>query len=375
MSEDADVRTRLSAASERYRGARSAIDPHSIEELEEVADALRQVRRIFDTYEDRATGSGDYGGYVAFRSTIENFVEELPADLPERDAFETMGERVDQRRLSESDFDAGRDALEPARDLVDALEELREAANELRAARTAVTRRLDELEEAIAAEARLLELDERDLAAPVDEIRDPIERYNQAVATDFQGYLRSAPAASVFALLDMGDRYPLVDLGTPPKRLHEFVRRTVPEQTVHELLEYADFSRSKLQHYVDDAGAFKAAVATERTYLERLSADPFQIEWPPRPAAELRWRLGEVRSLIDRFAEEETIASLRAVMDLTRDHEEFDRMREIAVARAELSERDLERLVAGEVESTRDRLQEQRRHLENALEEAPEPDR
>lgn len=373
MSDPAESLDRLDQAEREYAAAADALAPHDPDEIEELADRLREIDRIFETYEDRATGSGDFGGYVAFRSTIESFVETLPEDLPHRDALEVMGERVDKRRLSERDFEAAREALAPARDRVEALERYRRAIDDVQEARTAVGRSIRELGAEIEKHERLLELGDLDLDAPVERIRDPIDAYNQAVADAFQSYLRSAPASEVLDLFGLTHEFPLVGMPAPPQELHDYVTRSVPELTVHDLLEYAEYSTSKLSHFVDDAQAFRAAVATEQTYLERLSPRAFQVAWPPPTADRLRWELRELRAVVGRFAGEGVIGRLRDVEAVVRDRERFDELQEVAAARDGMSPADRRRLATGEVKADRDAAIERRDRLREALDEAPDP--
>ncbi|MFW5918187.1 MAG: DUF7118 family protein, partial [Haloferacaceae archaeon] len=111
--------------------------------------------------------------------------------------------------------------------------------------------------------------------------------------------------------------------------------------------------------------------ATHRTYLERLSADPFTLAWPPVPAGELRFRARELRSLVARFAPAETVARLREVRDLPRT-EEYERLRTVATALSELDEHQRERLASGAVERDLERARQRREEIEAALAKTPE---
>jgi hypothetical protein len=136
------------------------------------------------------------------------------------------------------------------------------------------------------------------------------------------------------------------------------------------LLEYADYSASKLDHYVEDPGALRARVATHRTYLERLDADPFTLAWPPVPAAELRFRTRELRPLVATFAAEETVARLRDVRELPRTAE-YDRLQTAATAIAELDETQRERVASGAVARDLEQARTYRSDIEEALESFP----
>lgn len=137
-----------------------------------------------------------------------------------------------------------------------------------------------------------------------------------------------------------------------------------------ELLEYAGYSNSKLGHYVEDPAAFQRCVAANETYLQRLDAEPLTVGWPPPTAADLRWWAGAAESVVRRFADEAVVATLRTVRELTHTAE-YEALREAAVARAALDDRERERLRAGAVESDRAAARETRDLLETALEEYP----
>jgi len=129
------------------------------------------------------------------------------------------------------------------------------------------------------------------------------------------------------------------------------------------LLEYADYSTSKLSHYVDDADLLKRRVATNRTYLERLSADPLSVGWPPEPAETLRFRIEELLGLVGTIADDATVSTLREIRELTRD-EEYERLREAARADAELTETQRRKLERGDIEEERSAAREELERLE-----------
>lgn len=122
------------------------------------------------------------------------------------------------------------------------------------------------------------------------------------------------------------------------------------EESIPTLLEYADYSSSKLSHYVDDPGALRTAVAVHRTYIERLDGEPLTLDWPPAAGEELVYEIDELIPLVSRVAGDETVATLRSVRDLARS-ESYERLRRAAAVRDALDEPELdllERGVAGE---------------------------
>ncbi|MFB6168112.1 MAG: hypothetical protein ABEJ43_04620 [Haloferacaceae archaeon] len=358
---------RVERLAEEAQRAREAVADVGEDRIAAVADAHDRAVSLLDRYEERATGTGDFEAYVEFQSRFLDLVEDLDEDLPAHDAFETAGEAMDRRRLRERDFDTAREALAEAveyRDMLDrreeAAERVRTARHDAREVRDAVTERIETLE-------RTLRLGDADLDAPVERLRAPVTAYDEAVREAFDSLYREASARDLFDLIDRTRAFPLVDFRRPPRDVREYVREyAAGDHPVPDLLEYADYSASKLEHYVDDPGALRAKVATHRTYLERLDAEPLTVGWPPPEASRMRWLGEELVAVVGRFADEETVARARAVRDLPRETE-YERLREAAVARAELDERERERLQSGEVEAELAALREARGRLDEVL--------
>jgi exonuclease VII small subunit len=316
------------------------------ERVEAAADGYRTAIRVLDRYEEDATGTGDFESYVRFESEFDAATN-VDEDVPAGDAFEAADEAADKRRLSTEDFEAAREALEPAGEYVDLLERRDEAIDAYRRARHDAREARDELAEHVSDLERIEEHADVDLDAAVEELEEPIEAYNEAVEADFETLLKAESAREVFDVLETAERYPLVEVDRPPADLREYVaEHAAGEEPLRTLLEYADYSPSKLDHYVEDPGALRTAVAVHRTWIDRLDCEPFRVEWPPKPAEELRYRIKELTPIVSRFADEETVALLRAVDDLTRS-EEYESLREAATVRAELDDEELSLLVSG----------------------------
>jgi hypothetical protein len=362
-----DAIERLRTARETVESAEAAVDRHGRDQLEAVESAYETTTQLLERYEDTATGTGDFQSFVTFQDEFATAVEGLDDDLPRRDAFEEALDAVDQRRLSESDFATARQALAPAKELADVLEREREARTELREAEREAKRRLQDIDDAIAERERLVELGEADLDAPVERLRDPIEAYNESVVAAFTDYRTEVSARELLEFAASAAHYPLVDVQTPPADLVEYVEsHAAGTETVPRLLELADYSPSKLDHYVDDATALKRAVATRQTYLDRLDGSALQLDWPPGPAAELRRRCEERITLVSRVASEDVVATLRTVRELTWD-DEYERLRTAAVALDELDAEGRERLASGSVADELAALREERETLQAAL--------
>lgn len=367
----ADPVARLERADEDRREARERVERVGADDLRALREALADLREVFARYEERAVGDEDFAAFIEFQDRIARFTNELPDDLPERDAFEDVDDMLQRRRLTERDFERARERLTEAEDALAPLEALEDARDRYREARRDVRRRLDEVDEEIADLERLERLGEADLDAPVGRLREPIEAYDAAVREAFRAFKADASARAVLDLVATTAHYPLVPLPEAPERLREYVRsREAGAEPIPTLLEYADYSRSKLDHYVADAGALKRHVATNRTYLERLDAEPLTVGWPPPEAGVLRWQCDERIAVVGRFAPD-LVADLRTVRDLSR-RDDYDRLRDAAVARAQLTDDERERLRSGAVEAALREAREARERLRDALEAYPD---
>ena len=362
--ETAERVERLAGEEER---ASEAVADVGEDRIAAVADAHDRAVSLLDRYEGRATGTGDFEAYVEFQTQFLELVEDIDGDLPAHDAFETAGEAMDRRRLRERDFETAREALTEAAEYRDLLDRREEAEERHRTARHDAREVRDAVDEAIEALERTLGLADADLDAPVERAEEPIRAYDEAVREAFDAYRREASARDLFGLIERTRAFPLVEFRRPPRDVREYVREyEAGEHPVPDLLEYADYSASKLDHYVDDPGALRAKVATHRTYLERLDAEPLTVGWPPPEAEELRWLAGELVAVVGRFADEETVARARAVRDLPRETE-YERLRRAAVARSELDGDERERLRSGAVASDLESLREARERLDGVL--------
>ena len=193
-------------------------------------------------------------------------------------------------------------------------------------------------------------MSDANLDADVDRLREPVVEYNEAVLETFHSFYRSESARAVFDFLERADRTPFVDVDVPPADLREYVdEHAAGEEPLAELLEYADYSTSKLDHYVDDPGALRTAVAVHRTYIERIDGEPFTLAWPPKPGEELAYVIDELVPLVSRFADEETVATLRSVRKLARSGE-YEELRRAAEVRETLDDEELELLRSGAID-------------------------
>jgi hypothetical protein len=371
MTDDATLRSDLASASDRYERAVAAVDEIGEDELRRLREAHAELTTTLDEYEEEAIGSGDFQEFIEFQGKVGTFTEELPDDLRHRGTFEDLDDHLQQRRLTESDYAKAREMLAPIAEEVARLDE-RAAAREAYAdARAAVQRRLSTVEDEIGDRERLLELGRADLDAPTERLREPIAAYDEAVTDAFETFKRDASARDVLSLAAKTQRFPLASLPEPPDPLLEYVTdHAAGSESITTLLEYSEYSRSKLDHFVDDPDDLARIVGRRQTYLRRLDADPLCVGWPPPRASMLWWRCRELIQVVDRFAPAEVCELLRTVRALTRE-DDYERLRTAAVARAELTDEELTRLRDGTVESELESFRAERERLESALSEYP----
>ena len=351
----------------------AAVEEIGEERLDTLSDAITDCRRLLDRYDDRATGTGDFAGFVEFRANLDGLVEGLSEKLPRRDTFESIAEIFEKKRLNEGDFERAREELERAAEPLSRLERRRAARERYRTARREARERLEELDAEIEELERLRGLSELDFEVPIERFREPIEAYDSAVREAFERFIQEESARTVLVLLSTTRHYPLVRFEAPPASLREFIdSHPEGEESIPTLRSYAEYTRSKRDHYVENVRAFERAVVTERTYLERLDADPLAIGWPPPPATELRWKIRELSSIVSRIADEEPIVRLRRVRELTRDAR-YEDCRRIAEARNELSADRFRQLRDGSIETELRAVRDRRDRLAEALGTLTEP--
>ncbi|MBP1921033.1 hypothetical protein J2751_000016 [Halorubrum alkaliphilum] len=359
---------------ERYDGLRrveSRIADLGEGRVEAAADAYRRAHRVLDQYEEDAVGSGDFKSYVQFEGAFANATS-VDDDALAAEAFAAADDAVDKRRLSGSDFAAAREALDPAEAYVDLLTERDDAGDDYRAARKAARDAHDDLADRLSELQEVADMADADLDADVERLRDPVEEYNESVREAFRTFYRSASAREVLDFVERADDTPFVDIDLPPPDLREYVDEYgAGEEPLPTLLEYADYSNSKLDHYVDDAGALRTAVAVHKTYLNRIDGEPLTIDWPPAPGDELSYEIDELIPLVSRIADNETVATLRSVRDLARS-DEYERLRRAAEVRHALDPPELALLDSGAID---DRVREAERTLELVEDVLAETDR
>ncbi|MEF8812736.1 MAG: hypothetical protein V5A55_02840 [Halovenus sp.] len=369
--EAADRLAALETTHERLETARDRLTDYDEADIEELADAYQAFASLLDRYEEDVTGDdGDAKTIIEFQSQVHKVMGDISGDVLFAERFEECDEYLQKKWFKKSDFEHVREVLEPAAELVGRLEERDAARREYREARERVRKRSLELSQEIRERERLTRLGDADLDAPTERVRDPIETYNDAVREAFASFKRTASARAVVEFVDASQAYPLAAFPEPPAELHSYICSEPPgTEPIATLLEYADYSRSKLDHYVDDPGRLKHALSGHRTYLERLDAEPLTVSWPPPPGDVLPWRCRALTAVVNRL-DPAVVEQLRAVAALPRETD-YDRLRDSALAAAELSERERERLQSGVVETELEEARAARQRLDEGLETYP----
>ncbi|AEN06487.1 hypothetical protein [Halolamina sp.] len=358
----------LRAARNEHEAITEEIASYGEDLVKAVDDAVDEALGLLSRYEDSATGTGDFEAYLELQSRFVELVEGLPENIPERECFETANDALDQRTISERDMQRAREALSDAADVAALLEQREAAQQRVTDAEHAISERLTAVEERLTELERLRELDEVDLTAPTEELTEPIAEYDKAAVAAFEAYHREASARELFAFVRTTRVYPLVDFEQPPSDLIDYLdTHAVGEEPLPKLLTYADYSQSKLDHYVEDTTTFRTTVPVHRTYLDRLGPEPLTVGSPPPEAEALRYRSRELVSVLGRFADDETVERARTLDSLTR-QEDYDRLRTAAVAEAELTAEQRDALRAGEVGQEYEALQAEYDRLSALLE-------
>ncbi|MBS3761539.1 DUF7118 family protein [Halodesulfurarchaeum sp.] len=360
----------LAAARRERDAAVERVEAVGEAQLERLESFHEQFTTLLGRYEERASGSGDFQAFVEFQEQLELFTNELPADLPERETFEEIDDRLQKRRLTESDFEWAGSRLEPVEDLISRLEERTEANRLVAATKGDIRDAIQETRNRIDRLETIRSLGAADLDAPVEDLREPLERYNESVRQAVTEFRRSAPARDVLGVMQRAQRFPLVPVPEPPEDLQEYLDSApVGTESIPTLLEYADYSRSKLAHYVESPATFARIVGGSRTYLTGIDATPLTVEWPPPAAETLRWRGRELIAVLDRFAPDETIAAFRSAFEMARtDPDRYASLRLTARAKTQLSDAERNRVADGRIEADLAAARERLETLRDALE-------
>jgi hypothetical protein len=352
--------------------ANERVDEFGEDNLQELADIYRKFTDVIDRYEEDVTDDGgDIQDNIEFQSQIAAVTEEIPDDLLLKETFDECDEYLQKRWFHDSDFEHVREQLEPVADLVDRLDTRDDLLTSYRETRKDIRYRIRDLDDRIDELERLSRLSDADLDAPTEEIREPIETYNEAVTEAFETFSREAPARDVVDFLEAMSVYPLVSFETPDEELLSYIHNHPPgEEPIPQLLEYSEYSQSKLSHYVEDPEKLRRIVGGRQTYLDGLDADPLCISWPPPTADTLQWRCQELTAAVNRVAPA-VVDHLRTVSTLPRETP-YERLRDTAVVRQDLTDEERERIQTEDIDAQLEEAGTERAELDTALEEYPD---
>ena len=366
-----DLLGELERLEEEIERTNERIEEFGEGELQELADIYERFTAVLERYEEDVTDDGgDIRTNIEFQSAIAEVVADIPDDMLLTEAFEECDERLQKRWFHDSDFEFVYEQLEPVGEVVSRLEDREETIAAYRDTRQDVRYRIRDLKEEIADLKRLVRLADADFDAPTDRLREPIERYNEAVTEAFAQFRQEASAREVIDFVETMSAYPLVPFEQPDDELATYIREHPPgDEPISKLLEYAGYSHSKLSHYVDDPERLTHVVGRKKTFLDGLNANALTIDWPPPPAKTLQLRCRELTAAVNRFAPD-VVEQLRAVAALPRETD-YDRIRDSAVVRETLTADERERIQSGDIEAELARAREERAQLERALETFP----
>jgi hypothetical protein len=371
--EPAALIERLENTETRLTRTEARVEEFGHDDLDQLSDAYREFTDLLDRYEEQVVGdAGDVKTNIEFQSQVADVVGNIPSDTLLYATFTECAEYLKQKWFNTSDFEHVREQLEPVGDIVGRLDAYEQAHHDYRKVRRDIRQEIRNIDEQIAEYERLVELGEADLDAPTERLREPIERYNETVAEAFLEFVEERPAREVVAALDAMEAYPLVPFESPPADLEQYLREEEPgEMTIPKLLEYARYSRSKLDHYIEDPDRFDRVVGGQQTFLSGLDAEPLQIGWPAPSAARLRWRCQELTAALNRIAPA-AVEQLRAVAALP--HEtDYERLYTSAVASEQLTDEERSRLQTEDVAARLEDLRDQRDRLREALADSRDP--
>jgi tetratricopeptide (TPR) repeat protein len=367
-----DLVAQLDQSEQRLSRAQDRVDEFGEDDLQQLASVYREFLGVLERYEEDVTDDGgDYQTNIEFQSQIAEVSEHISDDLLLSETFRECDEYLQQKWFSQSDFDHVYEQLEPVADLVERIDERDRILENYRETRRDIEYRIRELDEEIDELERLSRLGNADLTAPTDRLHEPVEAYNDAVTDAFRTAHSEWSAREMLDFVTAMDAYPLVPFEQPPDELVTYIFDSDPgAETIQTLVEYADYSRSKLDHYVDDPAAFEEAVGGKQTYLRRLDADPLRIDWPPPGPKHLQYRCRELTAAVNRL-DPAVVEPLRTVAALPRETE-YERLRNSVLATEQLTESERDRIESEDIEGQLTECRAERDRLQDALAEYPE---
>lgn len=345
---------------------RSTLRDEGIEAVREARDIYHDLQRYIDRYREPATGHGDFESYIEFQSVLAEIEEQLDDDVYGERWFRKAIQRFESRTLREKHFRRAEKDLQEIRELVEAFERAMELEDELRSERGRLRKRRRELQN----EIKRLESRIRDAReapdADASRLESLLDKYNKSVEREYGSWLSSAPAIEVVRHAYRASRMPLVEAdGVDGRSVEALQESGVGDESVERLLEFAGYSDSKLQHYVDDPRTFRDKLPT--AWFRVADAEPYKLSLDMEEGVVERL-VPELVSVVSEFASERTIEVLRQIGDLARNGR-YSEMRQALEARQRTGGEDVESLLEEKqsLEREVEDVEEDTQRIEDAL--------
>lgn len=296
--------------------SRRAVDVAGRREVEAARSIYNRLSNYIDRYEEPAKGHGDFESYLEFQSVLAEIEEELSDDVYGKEAFENALGRFESRTLRAKHFERAKNDLKEVQDVVESLEREEHLVDELETETGRLRKRRREIEN------ELQDLDERISHAKeatnveYQELKELVEKYNQRVEEEFRSYISSASAVDVARLARKLSNMPLLPTPAIEDGAVDVLESPgVKDESVDRVLEYAGYSNSKLEHYVDRPEEFRKKVP--EAWFRTADAGPFKLSLDEREGVVER-KIPELVRVISIFSGEETVRVLRKIGDLAR---------------------------------------------------------
>ncbi|MDY6765077.1 MAG: hypothetical protein SV377_05240 [Halobacteria archaeon] len=334
----------VSETIQELKRARQRIEDIGLEKAKKTHDFYSELSETMDEYREDAVGTGDFETYVEFQGILDDMLERVKKNQDEihrPEDFERVIDDFEKRVIRESDFRHAESTLSDVRELSETIDRINEIEKELRYEKGKLERRKSELESRLKSIKRKI-----DTAKGVSDI-DPsplvslIESYNSSVETDFEEFYNNAPAIKVARIGEKARDFPLADIKPLDKETVRILERTgMGRKTVSEVLEYADYSDSKLSHYIDKPEEFRRNVS--QTWFKLLSADDFKIS-VETPQNLIKHKVPELVRVVGEFGSDETVRKLREIHSIA-ERGEYAPMRRAYLSEKETGDKNLEDL-------------------------------
>lgn len=306
----------LDEAIQELTQKRRTLREEGIEEVREARGLYHELQRYIDRYREPATGHGDFESYIEFQSVLAEIEEQLDGGVYGERGFRDAIQRFESRTLREKHFRRAENDLQGVRETVEVLERVEEIEDELRSERGRLGKRRKELEREIDDLERGIREASEAPDADASRLESLLDSYNEAVEREYESWLSSAAAREVVGHVYRASGMPLIEAeGVDRSTVEALEVSEVGDESVERLLELAEYSDSKLQHYVDDPTRFRSELPT--AWFRVADAEPYKLS-PDMQEGVVERLVPELVRVVSEFASERTIEVLREIGDLAR---------------------------------------------------------